>query len=71
MVAERGLLDEMVMRSSQSIPNVPRENIPWREIIGRTDKPGQSAWWVFLVLALLVATILLVVASQGPGMRGG
>ena len=71
MVAERGLLDEAVMRSSQSIPNVPTENIPWREIISRTDKPGQSAWWVFLILALLAATILLVVASAGPGMHGG
>jgi len=71
MVAERTLLDEPVMRSSQSIPNVPTENIPWREIISRTDKPGQSMWWVFLLLAVLVATILLVLASAGPGMRGG
>jgi hypothetical protein len=61
----------MSMASYQSIPPQPRENIPWREIIGRTDKPGQSAWWVFLVLALLFAVVLLVLASAGPGMRTG
>ncbi len=59
------------MNSYPSIPPAPQENIPWRDIIGRTDKPGQSAWWVFLLLAILVAIVLLVVASAGPGMHGG
>jgi hypothetical protein len=59
------------MNSYPSIPPQTRENIPWREIVSRTDKPGQAFWWVFLLLALLVASILLWVASAGPGMHGG
>lgn len=61
----------MAIQHSHSDPQYPQENIPWREIISRSNKPGQAVWWLMLLFAILAALVLVIVASAGPGMTGG
>lgn len=61
----------MAIQHSPSDPRYPQENIPWRDIIARNNKPGQALWWLMLLLAIAAALVLIVIASAGPGMRSG
>ncbi len=61
----------MANQHSPSESLYPQENIPWRKLVSQESKPGEALWWLFLLLAVMAALVLVIVASAGPGMNGG